>query len=85
IENLNDRIRAWWVMVLFLSLAFIGGRTGVILLFALCSFAALREFITLTQAKSADHWSLVGAFFIVLPVQYYLIWIGWYGLYAIFI
>lgn len=85
IENLNDRIRAWWVMVLFLSLAFIGGRAGVILLFALCSFAALREFVTLTNAKRADHLSLVAAFFVVLPVQYYLIWIGWYGMYAIFI
>ena len=24
-------------------------------------------------------------FFVVLPVQYYLIWIEWYGLYSIFI
>ena len=33
----------------------------------------------------ADHWSLVAAFFVVLPYQYYLIWIDWYGMYAIFI
>ncbi|SIT84914.1 phosphatidate cytidylyltransferase [Pontibaca methylaminivorans] len=85
IENLNDRIRAWWVMVVALSLAMLGGRTGVVMLFGLCSFAALREFMTLTNLRRADHWSLVLAFFVVLPVQYYLIWTGWYGLFAIFI
>jgi phosphatidate cytidylyltransferase len=85
IENLNDRIRAWWVMVVLMGLALIGGRTGVTLLFAFCSFAALREFVTLTNTRRADHLALAAAFFIVLPAQYYLIWIGWYGLYSIFI
>ncbi|WCR16584.1 phosphatidate cytidylyltransferase [Paracoccus seriniphilus] len=85
IENLNDRIRSWWVMVLAMSLAFVGGKTGVLLLFGFCSFAALREFMTLTNATRADHWTLVGAFFVVLPLQYYLIWIEWYGLFSIFI
>ena len=85
VENLNDRIRAWWVMAIAMSLAFLGGRTGVLLLFLICSFAALREFMTLTNASRADHWTLVGAFFVVLPVQYYLIWIGWYGLFSIFV
>jgi phosphatidate cytidylyltransferase len=85
VENLNDRIRAWWVMVILMGLALIGGRTGVTLLFAFCSFAALREFVTLTDTRRADHWALAGAFFVVLPLQYYLICISWYGLYSIFI
>lgn len=85
VDNLNDRIRAWWVMALAISLAFLGGHTGVVLLFALCAFAALREFMTLTNATRADHRTLAAAFFVVLPVQFYLVWIGWYGLYAIFI
>lgn len=85
IENLVARIQGWWVMVVLLGLAFLGGRTGVILLFGFCSFAALREFATLTSTRHADHWALAGAFFVVLPVQYALIWADWYGLYAIFI
>lgn len=85
IENLNDRIRAWWVMAITISIALLGGRTGVILLFFICSFAALREFMTLTNASRADHNTLAAAFFVVLPVQFYLIWIGWYGMYSIFI
>lgn len=85
VENLNARINAWWAMVLLLGLAFLGGRTGVILLFALCSFAALREFATLTNTRRADHWALAASFFIVLPAQYVLVAIEWYGLYSIFI
>ncbi|MCL4066728.1 phosphatidate cytidylyltransferase [Pseudomonas sp. GX19020] len=85
IENLNARIAAWWGMVILLSLAFLAGRPGVVILFAVLSFSALREFLTLTAKARADHWSLAGAFFIVLPVQYWLVGLDWYGLYAIFI
>ncbi|NSX53967.1 phosphatidate cytidylyltransferase [Parasulfitobacter algicola] len=85
VENLNARITAWWGMVILLSIAFLAGRGGVIMLFAFCSFAALREFLTLTTKSRADHWSLAAAFFVVLPAQYWLIWIDWYGLYSIFI
>lgn len=85
IENLNARINAWWVMVICLALAFIAGKPGVVLLFALCSFAALREFLTLTTQNRADHWSLVACFFLILPLQYWFLATDWYGMYAIFI
>jgi phosphatidate cytidylyltransferase len=85
IENLNARIAAWWGMVILLALAFLAGKTGVILLFLLCSFAALREFLTLTTHNRADHWSLVACFFVILPLQYYFLWIDWYGMYSIFV
>ena len=85
IDNLNARIKAWWVMVLVISIAFLFGRPGVILLFAFISFFALREFLTLTYTRSADYLALAAAFFVVLPAQYILVYIGWYGLYSIFI
>lgn len=85
IDNLNARINAWWAMVVLIGLAFMGGKAGVIILFGFCSFAALREFVTLTNTRRDDHWALAAAFFIVLPVQYGLIWNEWYGLYSIFI
>jgi phosphatidate cytidylyltransferase len=85
VENLNARIKAWWVMVILIGIAFLAGRIGVIILFGFCSFAALREFITLTNTRRADHWALAAAFFVVLPIQYYLIWIERYGIYSIFI
>ena len=85
IDNLNARINAWWAMVVLMGLACVGGKPGIIILFGFCSFAALREFVTLTNTQRADHWALAAAFFVVLPVQYALIWFGWYGLYSIFI
>lgn len=85
IENLNARIDAWWAMVALIALAFVFGKTGVIVLFGILSFAALREFISLTHTRRGDHWTLVAAFFAILPAQYYFIWDEWYGLYSVFI
>lgn len=85
IENLNARIKAWWVMAILIGLAFLAGRIGVLVLFGFCSFAALREFITLTHTKRADHWALAAAFFVVLPIQYFLLWAQQYGIFSIFI
>jgi phosphatidate cytidylyltransferase len=85
VDNLNARIRSWWVMVILLSAVALAGRNMVIALFGLLSFGALREFITFTPARRADHAALVAGFFAVLPVQYALIWVGWYGLYSVFI
>ncbi len=85
IENLNGRIKAWWVMVALIAVAFALGNVGVVLLFAFASFGALREFITLTPTRRGDHVALAASFFVVLPVQYWLVWLDWYGLYSIFI
>ena len=85
IDNLNARINAWWVMVLVIGIAFIFGNTGVVVLFYCVSFYALREFMTLTPTRRSDYPALVCAFYFALPLQYFLVWIGWYGLFAIFI
>ncbi len=85
VTNLNQRVRAWWVMVILIGIAFLFGKLGVILLFAIASFTALREFITLTETRRGDHYALAAAFFVILPLQYLLIAIDWYGLYSIFI
>jgi phosphatidate cytidylyltransferase len=85
VRNINARIRAWWVMVLFFVIGVAAGTAWSILLFGLISFLALREFVTLAPTRPGDHRVLVWCFFIVTPVQYYLVWIGWYGLFTILI
>ena len=85
IDNLNARTRAWWVMVAVLAACFLLGPTVTLLLFAVASVFALREFVTLTPTRPGDHLSLVVCFYILLPVQYWLIWDGWYGLFAVFL
>ena len=85
VENLNARIAAWWVMIAVIGLSFVWGRNGVIILFGFLSFAALREFVTLTNTRRADHLVLASVFYVILPAQYYFIWTDWYGMFAIFI
>jgi phosphatidate cytidylyltransferase len=85
IDNLNARIRAWWVMVVVLAIALIAGPKAVIVLFAITSFAALREFLTLTPTRKPDHLAMVVSFLIVLPLQYGLVWTEWYGVFTILI
>ena len=85
IDNLNARINAWWVMVVLMGIAFTAGKVGVIVLFGACSFAALREFVSVAQKPQEERWVLFFTFFVVLPIQYVFIWYEWYGLYSIFI
>ena len=85
IDNLNARINAWWAMVAVIGFAFLFGYAGVVVLFYCVSFYALREFMTLTPTRRSDYPALVAAFYFALPMQYLLIGIGWYGLFAIFI
>ncbi|WP_421993687.1 phosphatidate cytidylyltransferase [Roseococcus sp.] len=85
VRNLNARTRSWWVMVAVLGGAIWAGATTTILLFALLSFLALREFWTLTPARRGDQLALFLSFFVVLPIHYVLLLDGWYGLMSIFI
>jgi phosphatidate cytidylyltransferase len=85
IANLDARVRAWWVMVAIFSAALFTGGLGSVILFALTSFFALREFLTLTPTRPADHRALFWAFFVVVPLQYVLVAQRWYGAFAIFI
>jgi len=85
IDNLNARIRAWWVMSAVFALSLATGGLGSVILFAVLSFFALREFITLTPTRPADHSALFWIFFIITPLQYYLVATQWYGFFAVLI
>jgi len=84
-DNVDARIRAWWVMAVLFLVSIAAGTIGAILLFSLISFLALREFVTLAPTRHADHRALFWSFFIVTPLQYWLVWIQWYGMFSILI
>ena len=85
IANLNARLRAWWVILGLCAVALWLGRVGASVLFGLSSFWALREFLTLTPTRAGDHRALFWVFFVITPLQYYLIATQWYGLFVILI
>lgn len=85
VADVNARIRAWWVMAGVFGVSMATGAIGSILLFTLISFLALREFVTLAPTAPGDHRALFWCFFVATPLEYFLIWIGWYGLFSILI
>jgi phosphatidate cytidylyltransferase len=85
IDNLNARIRAWWKMSAIFAVAVLIGRIGSLVLFGIISFLAMREYMTLVPTRRGDHRTLFWSFFVIMPLQYYLIGIQWYGLFAIMI
>ena len=85
LENLGQRISTWWIMSAIFAGASLLGIVGATLLFALLSFMALREFITLTPTRRGDHRALFWIFFIIAPLQYYFVGTGNYGMFTILI
>ncbi len=85
ITNLNERIKAWWAMIAIFLLSIVLGAVGSVVLFALLSFLALREYLAISPTIRDDHRVLHWLFFIILPVNYSLVAIGWYGVFSIFI
>jgi phosphatidate cytidylyltransferase len=85
VMNMNARIRAWWVMCLVFGAAVMTGGTGSLVLFAFLSLLALREYMTIAPTKPGDAHIIFWSFFLFTPMQYYFIWLDWYGLYSIFL
>jgi phosphatidate cytidylyltransferase len=85
LETFERRVQAWWILFATLAAAFLLGHAVTVILFALISFWALREFITITPTRPGDHLPLVWISFLFPPLQFAMVGAGWYGLYSIFI
>jgi phosphatidate cytidylyltransferase len=78
-------LRAVWTGAAIFWVAWASGAFVSTLLFGVLSFLALREFVTLTQTRRADHRSLLLAFFVVLPAQYLLVGLRYFNAFTVFI
>jgi len=85
VRGWNARVRAWWVMCALFVGALFAGAGGSAVLFALVSFLALREYITVAPTRRGDHRALFWAFFVILPLHYYVLHVQWYGLFCVFV
>ncbi|MGZ5893711.1 MAG: phosphatidate cytidylyltransferase [Caldimonas sp.] len=84
-ERFARELRAVWAGALLFWIAWAAGPFVSTLLFGLVSFFALREFVTLTHTRRADHRALLLAFFVVLPVQYVLVGTRLFNAFTVFI
>jgi len=85
VEAFRLRLRAWWLITALVGMAFLVPQWLVIATFGLVSFWALREFITLTPTRPADHRALFWVFLVFTPAQYVLVGLGRVYLYSILI
>ena len=85
IERVYGILRTSWFMVLLFWVGWMIGNGTALTLFGAVSFFSLREFLTRSPTRRGDHRSLVLAFFVVLPTQYWLIWASHYDMFAVFI
>jgi phosphatidate cytidylyltransferase len=77
-SDLPPRMASWWVICALVTAALLAGTGAMIALFALASFIALREFVTLAPTRREDRPVVLLAFASV-PVAYGAVWIDNYA------
>lgn len=85
LQDFRELLARSWAMVVLFWVAWASGDAGATVLFALIAFFALREFITLSPTRRGDHRSLVLAFFVVLPLQFWLVGTRHFDLFTVFV
>lgn len=82
--NLRQRMASWWVMAALVGAALVFGWPATLGLFAVISFIALREFLSLAPLRREDRLVVLLAY-LVIPANYALLAIDRYGIYLVFI
>ena len=83
-SELRQRMSSWWVMIGLLAAALLLGWQATLGLFAVVSFIALREFLSLAPTRREDR-LIILACYIAIPVSYAFIAADIYGIYLVII
>ena len=78
------RIRSWWIIVTLFTVAMVMSRNVSVIFFAFVSFLALKEYLSIIPTRRADRRVLFWAY-LAIPMQYYWVARGWYGMFIVFI
>lgn len=82
--ELSQRIRSWWIMASFFFISLIIHPMASIVVFAIMSFLALKEYFTLIHTRIEDHRVLFWSF-LAIPIQYWWVKTQWTAMFLIFI
>lgn len=82
--ELRLRIKTWWLIVVVFAVAVLFNRTVSVVVLGLVSFLAFKEYLSLVPTRRADHRVLFWAY-LAIPIQFYWVWMAWYGMFIIFI
>ncbi|MDD1614985.1 MAG: phosphatidate cytidylyltransferase [Methylococcaceae bacterium NSP1-2] len=82
--ELRLRIKTWWLIVAVFAMAVLFNRTVSVVVLGFVSFLAFKEYLSLVPTRRADHRVLFWAY-LAIPMQFYWVWMAWYGMFIIFI
>ena len=82
--ELKLRIQTWWWLAAVLLLTLGVNRVVGVVVLAIISFMAFKEFLSLVPTRPADNAVLLLAY-LAIPVQYLWVHLAWYGMFIIFI
>lgn len=81
---IQARVKTWWGMLVVFSFATLFNPiVSLISIMILCLFA-LREYFSMMKSRKSDRRLFLWAY-LVIPLQFYWIYIGWYGMFIVFI
>lgn len=83
-EVIAFRIKTWWGMFFVLCLATIINPVVSLLSLMVLSFFSLKEYFSMIKTRKADRRLFLWAY-LSIPVQFYWIYIEWYGMFIVFI
>lgn len=83
-RNLRQRTASWWVMAALLIGTLLAGWIATTLLFAVISFLALREFLSLAPMSQEDR-PLILVAYLTIPLSYGFVLANRYGIYLVFV
>ncbi len=82
--ELKLRVRTWVFIIAVFVVAIAFNRVVGVMVFGLVSFLAFKEFLTLVPTRRVDYSVLIWAY-LAIPLQYYWVAAGWYGMFIVFI
>ncbi|WP_102349059.1 phosphatidate cytidylyltransferase [Bacillus sp. Marseille-P3661] len=83
-STISLRVKTWWGMFgVFCAATLFNPIVSLISLMILCFFA-LKEYFSMMRTRKADRRLFLWAY-ITIPIQFYWIYTGWYGMFIVFI
>ncbi|WP_335871749.1 phosphatidate cytidylyltransferase [Bacillus sp. 2205SS5-2] len=81
---LNARVKTWWGMLVVFSIATLFNSTIALISLLFLCFFSLKEYFSMMKTRKAER-QLFWWAYLAIPLQFYWISIGWYGMFIVFI
>ncbi|QUL54807.1 phosphatidate cytidylyltransferase [Paenibacillus tritici] len=82
--GIGFRIKTWWGMLFIFCLATLSNSVVSLLSLMVLSFFALKEYFSMIRTRKADRRLFLWAY-LSIPLQFYWVYIEWYGMFIVFI